>query len=253
MDKARDEQISKRARSLSEPDWYFSKYSYTGEDGDTESYGCSRSYFEWKRQLAAFSEPLRIEYADRKWAPQKAYLDSLDHQAKSSEELSRVSPAGLFRSIAAALCATDRHAYEAEIDQAREYRETFIRYLQGKNAFSSFRWLTAAPPGSFKTADELAALRSGGKFKNLRAWGDWALRQKDFMAPFNVLNVVKIPGEEPDDYPYMDVSDMPRFLARPHSLLSGLAESAQEIGLLLIEAIFLFYLSYVAFLRYDVR
>ncbi len=46
---------------------------------------------------------------------------------------------------------------------------------------------------------------------------------------------------------------MPRFEVRAGTLLSGLETSVLWVGSLLIEAVFLFALGYVAFIRYDVR
>lgn len=256
MDKAKDEQITNRSKTLPSPDWQMNWYSSGGPwggDGFTESYGCTKSLFEYKRQLAMFSEPLRIDYADKKWAAQREYLESLDRQARAAERISMISPAGVFRLIASALCSTDRRAHEADMDRTREYRETFVRYLRGKNIFSSFRWLTAARPESFKSADELVNLRSGGRFKSLAEYDSWRRGQKDFRAQWEVLYKVKIPGERADEHPSLVVSDMPSFRPRPRSLRLGLEGSVTGIGLLLIEAVFLFYLGFVAFLRYDVR
>ena len=46
---------------------------------------------------------------------------------------------------------------------------------------------------------------------------------------------------------------MPRFEVRAAALFSGLESSVLWVGFLLIEAVLLFYLGYVAFIRYDVR
>ena len=253
LDKSHDEQIEARHKSLPPPDWNMNWYMDGGQDGYQEIYGNSKSQFDRERQLAMFSEPLRVDYADRKWTFQKAYLDGLDRQARSAERISMVSPAGVFRLVASALCTTDRRAHEADMGRTREYRETFIRFLRGKNIFSSFRWITPAPPETFRTADELISLRTGGRFKTLAELNSWWYEQKDFLAGWEVLHKVKIPGETPDEYPNLDVSDMPLFPPPPRSLQMGLEGSVMGVGILLVETIFLFYLGFVAFIRYDVR
>lgn len=253
LNKQRERLISERRNSLPPPDWDMNWYMSGGQDGYQEVYGNTKSMFDRGRQIAAFSEPLRIDYADRKWAYQKSYLDSLDRQAAAAETISLISPAGIFRLISSALCATDRRAHEAEMVRARAYRESFIGFLRAKNIFASFRWLTAVPPESFRTADELVNLRSGGRFKTLAEYDAWASGEKDFRARFEVLRKVEVPGEKPDDFPYLDISDMPRFPARPRSLRMGLAGSVVGVGILLVESVFLFYLGFIAFLRYDVR
>jgi len=253
IDKARDEEIAARAKSIPPPDWQLTWYSSGGDDGYIEDYGCSKSYFEWLRARAVFSEPIRLDYADKKWAPQKSYLDSLSRQARAAETIAMISPAGMLRRIASALCGTDRRAHKAGMDRTREYRETFIRYLKGKDIFASFRWFTPTPPETFRTADELIELRSGGRFRTVAQYESWVAEQKDFRAQFEVLRKAEIPGDKPDDFPFIGLSDLPWPPPRPASLRLGLEGSVAGIGLLLVEAIFLFYLGYIAFLRYDVR
>jgi ABC-type transport system involved in multi-copper enzyme maturation permease subunit len=253
LNKAREEEIAARTKSIPDPDWQTRWYSSSGDDGYIETYGSSKSWFEWRRARAIVSEPLRLDYADKKWAPQKSYLDSLDRQARAAERIAMISPAGVLRRIASALCGTDRTAHGADMERSREYRETFIRYLKGKGVFVSFRWLTPTPPETFLTADQIVALRSGGRFRTLAQYESWQAQQKDFGAQWEVLNKIEIAGGKPDDYPFLDPSEVPRPPRRPASLRPGLEGSVAGIGLLLIEAVFLFYLGYVAFLRYDVR
>jgi len=253
LDKSRNDEIEARRKSLPSPDWDMNWYQNGGRDGYQENYGNSKSMFERGRQLVMFSEPLRIDYADRKWLAQKTYLDSLDRQARSAETISMVSPAGIFRLVASALCATDRRAHEADMDRTREYRETFIRFLREKDIFYSFRWTTPTAPKTFRTADELVSLRTGGRFKTLAELDSWWSEQKDFLAGWEALKKVKVPGDTPDEYPYLDISDMPRFPHPPRSLEMGLEGSIAGVGILLVETVFLFYLGFIAFIRYDVR
>ncbi len=240
-----------KAQGISES--YSCMWCSSGEDGYVETYGMSRSDFEMQHRRCMVSEPLRIDYADKKWALQEAYLKSLAHQARAAEGLSAISPAGIFRIVASALCSTDTRSYEKEMDRIRRYREAFLGYLQGKNIYASFRYFTPTPPETFLTEDQLVERRTGGEFKTAQAFDAWAVKQKDARAPGLKLSKNKIPGSGPEEYPYLDISDMPFFQARRETLFSGLESSILNIALLLIESILLFYISYIAFIRYDVR
>jgi ABC-type transport system involved in multi-copper enzyme maturation permease subunit len=253
MDKAFDKRVEAAARSLTQPDWWMNWYSNSGDDGFEESYGCTASYFEYKRRRASISEPMRLDNADLKWGPQKEYFDSLTRQTRTADLLSMVSPSGIFRLVGSALCGTDWRAQEKRLEDLRRYRETFVRYLQSKNIFSSFSYITAAPPSTFRTADELVAARSGGEFRTLAEYESWVEKQTDFRAQWQVLYKVRVPRERPEDYPYLTVDDLPRFPVGSASLLAGFEISIIRLGLLVFEFIFLFALGYVAFIRYDVR
>jgi ABC-type transport system involved in multi-copper enzyme maturation permease subunit len=253
IDKERDAAISAAFKAQGVPEGWNCWWCSGGDDGSIETYGNPRNEFENFRRRAAISEPIRLDYADRKWAPAKAYLDSLTRQARAADRLSFLSPAGLFRAVASAVCRTDLVSHERHMDRVRQYRETFVRWLQGKNIFSSFRWLTPANPDSFQTEDALIEKRTGGEFKTAKEYDAWASQQKDFRLRWAKLSTVELEGDSPEDYPFLDISDMPRFEARAGTFLSGLEASALRVGLLLIEAVFLFSLGYIAFIRYDVR
>jgi ABC-type transport system involved in multi-copper enzyme maturation permease subunit len=254
LDRELGEKISQAYKAQGIPEGMSCQWCSMGDDGYMETYGNSRPNFELFRRKAAISEPLRIQYADRRWASEKAFLDSLARQARAAENLSLVSPAGVFRTIASAVCATDLMSHESRMDRTRQYRETFVRFLEAKNIFSSFRWVTPAPPESFyPSEDALIEKRTGGEFKTAQAFWTWAKQQKDQWAAFQKLGKVKIQGDGPQDFPYLNISDMPKFPDQPLRLFSGLEASVLAAGLLLIEIVLLFYLGYVAFIQYDVR
>jgi len=253
FDKATLERIAAVEKSLPRPDWQMSWYSNSAEDGYRELYGLSASYFEWFRLRTEAAEPMRLDNADKKWGPQRAYLDSLDRQARAADLLAMTSPAGIFRIVASALCGTDRATYQARMDDVRRYRETFVRYLQGKNIFASYAYITPTPPSAFRAADQLIEARSGGKFKNMREYDDWAGKQADFRARFQILNTVKLPNDSPDGFPTLNADDMPRFSGRAVSVFGALEGSILRLGLILFESLALFALACVAFIRYDVR
>jgi ABC-type transport system involved in multi-copper enzyme maturation permease subunit len=253
IDKGRDEEIGRALKAQGIPEGYSCWWCSTGEDGFVETYGNTRQDFEDFHRRAVISEPIRIAYADKRWASQKAYLDSLARQADAAGTFSLLSPTGVFRAIAAAICRTDLAAHAQRMDGIRRYRESFVRWLEGKNIFGSYRWITPTDPASFKTEDQLTEARTGGEFKTVGEYDAWASKQKDFQVRWAKLSAVKVFGDSPADYPFLDISDMPRFEDQPGTLLSGLESSALRAGILLVAAVFLFALGYVAFIRYDVR
>jgi ABC-type transport system involved in multi-copper enzyme maturation permease subunit len=253
LDKERDGVLNDRRKAMPEVDWDIYWRMSGRDDGYMETYGCTKSKFEQERQVSMIQGPLLIDYADKKWAAQKSYLDGLVHQSRVAEGIAMVSPAGVFRLIASAICSTDVRSHERDLASARQYRETFIRYFQGKNIFASFRYITPTPPEAMLTGDQLVEKRSGGRFTTIREYDDWSGKEKDFQTRWQALQKVKVRYDNPGDFSYLDISDMPKFPDRADSLFSGLAGIIPRIGLLLVEIILLFYLGYVAFLRYDVR
>ena len=79
------------------------------------------------------------------------------------------------------------------------------------------------------------------------------LRAEGFPGPLVELSAVKVVGDSPDDFPFLDISDMPRFQDQGGALFSGLESSVLETGLLAVATVFLFALGYIAFIRFDVR
>lgn len=253
LDKQRDEKIRQAYKAQGFSEIYNCWWCSSGADGYMETYGNSRSGFETFRSKAKISEPIRIEYADIRWASQKAYLDGLLRQARAARTLSFASPAGLFRAIASAVCSTDLESHLARMDRVRRFREVFIRYFEAKNAFSSFSWITAVPPSSFQTEDAFIFGRTGGEFKTEKALDEWASKQKDPMARWRKLGTVPLPDDSPQKFPFLDISDMPRFVEPPEALFSGLEGSVAGAGMLLGAIVLLFFLGFVAFARADVR
>jgi ABC-type transport system involved in multi-copper enzyme maturation permease subunit len=253
IDNEREETTRQAFKARGIPEGWNCWWCSGGDDGSIETYGNPRTEFENFNRRAMISEPIRIEYADKKWALQKAYLASLARQARAAEKLSLLSPTGVFRTIASAVCRTDLASHEHQMDRTRQYREAFIRWLRSKDIFASFRWITPVAPDSFLTEDQLTEKRTGGEFKTAGEFDAWASQQKDHMARWGKLSKVKVLGDSPEDFPFLDVPDMPRFQGQAESLLSGLESSVVEVGLLLVEAVLLFYLGFIAFIRYDVR
>jgi ABC-type transport system involved in multi-copper enzyme maturation permease subunit len=231
---------------LEAPDWGMNWNNSGGQDGRRLLGGCSKSKFERYLQEHEFSEPLRIDYADKKWPLQRAYLDELDDQRKLAERIALASPSETFRLVCRALCRTDVDSYYRFMDRARRYREEVIGYFEDKKLFSSYLYFTPQPPETFKTADEIVRIRTGGEFNTMR---EWATSGGGFAA----LRKVEIPESDPGSYPFLDVSDVPRFQWRPGSLMADVGSVITKISILVLAGVFLFGLSFASFIRCDVR
>lgn len=231
---------------LDSPDWGMNWNNSGGPDGRRVLGGCSKSKFERYLKESEFSEPLRIDYADKKWNLQKAYLDELDDQRKLGERITLISPSETFRLVCRALCRTDVDSYCRFMERVRRYREQVIDYFKDKRLFSSYLYFTPQPPETFKTADEIVRIRTGGKFNTVREWADSG-------SGFVALRKVEIPESDPGSCPFLDVSDVPRFQLQPGSLMADVGGVIAEIGILVLAGVFLFCLSFVSFIRCDVR
>jgi ABC-type transport system involved in multi-copper enzyme maturation permease subunit len=238
-------------KSLEEPPYGTWHWNYSGDEyGGYETAGSPDLMMEYHWQSNQFTEPLRIDYADRKWALQKAYLDELDRQRNFAERLSLLSPSEIFRLAVSALCRTDVAAHYRFLDRTREYREEFISFFENKKIFESYEYFTRQPPETFMALDEMIRVRTGGQFTTLQEFGEWAQAHNGDFSP---LFKVNIPGTRNEDYEPLDLSDMPKFTLQETSIAGTLRNSLVKIGVLMLAAVLLFFLSFVSFTRYDVR
>jgi len=187
-----------------------------------------RVFMEWLRRLISSTEPLRIEYATRVWNIRRAYLDQLEKQVSLARSLSRLSPSSVLENIATILCRTDLESYLQFMDDVRAYRHSLIDYLKRKKAFSSLAYFTP------KKEDEIL---DGEEYRRWLQEADSGKRKWPCL----------------QDYPPLDLSDLPQFIFRKASLAESLGRSWVDIVLLLITNAILFLLAHISFLRYDVR
>ena len=103
------------------------------------------------------------------------------------------------------------------------------------------------------TEDALISMRTGGAFKTSREFEDWVSKQQNPIESRRKLRTVTLPNDGPEGFPFLDISDMPRFMESRKSLFGGLEGSVTGAGLLLAEIVLLFFLGFVAFARSDVR
>jgi len=237
--------IDKIRKSLPKIRWN-TVSSSGGRDGAIVITATTKEKYERERLFLSKREPVRIEYAHRRWMLEREYLRGLERQAGLAVWLSRVSPAFLFRNLSQILCRTDAGTHLRFMDRCRRYREEWIEYFQDRNLFASFRYFTPEPPEAHLSEDAHIVFRTGGTFQTLaelqegRSW-------------FEMLKEFTVEVKSPGDYPPLDLGDLPAFKMRPEEVAESLGRGAVDLGLLLGLWLVLFVSAYVSFLRYDVR
>jgi len=226
LDQEYGKKCSEYSKTLEEPNWR-SFWSYFGGPDGSRLIGCtSKAQMERHRKLHEYTEPLRIDYANKKWAIQKAYLGSLESQRNFAETISLLSPSEVFRLVCASLCCTGVDGHYRFMDRTQHYRNEFIDFYRDKKMFSSFIYFTPVPAEEFLTAEEITRILD---------------------------NKGSLPGSNIEKYPYLDLSDVPRFQRRSSNVLMDVKDAVGKLATMVIVSIVLFYLSFLSFLRYDVR
>ena len=177
----------------------------------------------FKQGLNAFTEPLRITYADEAWQAARRYLESMKRQKQLGNSISRVSPLSLYENLISSLSRTDVSDSEMFAIQAKNYRQQIIDYLYNKKAFSSIRY--------FATVKEEHLF----DVNNMDEYG--ALRER---------------YDTKDPSP-LNVSDVPLFRYRPEGVAATMRRILPDMVILCFMSVFFFMCAFAAFLRCDVR
>ena len=214
--------------------------------GDAKYYDKLRDFFG---QLIPFTLRLASKRADI-W---REYVRYRYHQAALARGISFLSPTAVFRNNVTFLSGTSEVDYGHFIDLASRYRNTFLNYLQGKNAFNSWRWFTTdfddgdrpwTEIVAGKTADEMAA--SGKKPEDvLNQW----LHDRVAFAKFLQAEMER---EKRTDR-RLPLGDLPAFRYARIGTGEVLVHAAPEIAFLMIVNLVLFLVVFTRFVRYDVR
>jgi len=235
-------------KKIPQADWNMTWNSTWGEDGFEMVGGASKRYFEKLRLTKEISEPLRVDYADKKWSFRKVYIEGLEKQRRIAQYLSFLSPSEIFKESVNSLCATNAGSHYNFLDQTRRYREELIRYYKEKKLFSSYLYFTQEDPKSFMTADEMVNYLTKG---DLKTYAELEAKN-DFWYIFK-YNAGPLPNSNIWEWKPIDLSQFPKFNYQPANVLDDIRDSLLYIGVLFALALALFYLSYRAFIRYDVR
>jgi ABC-type transport system involved in multi-copper enzyme maturation permease subunit len=203
----------------------------TDWDGATALLFTPKSDIAYERRKKELANPILLANCDKKWAIQSDYLQQIYRQEKMSRYLTCLSPAGIFKQVAAALC---RAGVESEVhfmNQARQFQDVFYGYFVQNKIFSSYAYITMQDESEFPNDMEESAAQSS----------HWRNTAKPTFA-FDVSS-----------FDYADTQSFPRFAHVQSTLGNDLHEQIYLITGILIACILLFWFSFISFIKYDVR
>jgi ABC-type transport system involved in multi-copper enzyme maturation permease subunit len=202
-------------------------------DGPHIIYFTPKPVMEYERRKKELANPILLDNCAKKWAIQSDYLQQVYRQEKTMRYLSCLSPAGIFKHVAASLCRTGVDSEVQFMNQARQFQDVFFGYYVQNRIFSSYAYFTSQDENTFPN-DMDEANRQSDEFEesipSVHSFTDY----------YNALNKI-------------DTRSLPRFTYAEPTLGADLYAQLYLVAGILIVCILLFWLSYMSFIKYDVR
>ena len=211
---------------------HVSHWNFSGSgDGSKEMSGSTKEVALYHQRMSGWESPVLMDYADKKWAIQRDYLDGLVRQQQWQQQIAWLSPSEIFGQTTNALCRTDMQSFLKYMEHVRNYRETFIRYYTDKKLFDAITYFTAEPFEDLLSMEEIEVMGGQQSFWNL-------LREK---------------GVNNGMYPYLNTDEVPRFVPQPATLTTVFSGAIGRLTALLALLVALLIATIATFMRYDVR
>jgi len=177
----------------------------------------------------AVTEPIRTERVDKAWEIENTYIETLFQQEQLARNLSRISPVCVYENAMSALAGTDAASCQDFVDSARAHRRVVLEYIRGKTNNYSL-------PSFFTPCTEADR-------EQYQQYLDGKMSEEDFQK----WKEKKIAQVQP-----LGLQDFPRFICKG-GVLRDLRKAIVDVSVLFLVNVLFFVLSFVAFMRYDVR
>ena len=202
---------------------------------------CNKSEMDYRRRLYPVTELIKIEYADKLLNVKEMHMDGLTRQRQLAETLTAVSPIALYENLMSVLAGTHSGGFRRFRGRVRSYRNGVVDYVRSETQnFTSTSYFTPSKEGDYERMIEVYYQ----PFLEARDEKKKAELYKTAVARFEQL--VK-------ETPRLGLQDFPKFTERPPGMIGTLRQAVPKLGLMVVTGLLFFSLSYIAFLRYDVR
>lgn len=190
---------------------------------------CDKAGMKTRQKIHAAFPPLDIKYADKLWEIERQGIEALLRQKRLADNLSRISPISLYGNVISSLAGTDIASCQYFMDKVRAHRKEVLEYLRSKtDNFSSPSFFTQCTEADMAVYQQYLDKKiSEDDFKK---WQENKIAQ---MLPLNL-------------------QDFPRFIYKP-DFFKGLGQTSPDMALLVFINILFFALSFLMFMKYDIR
>lgn len=185
------------------------------------------------------------------WKVHREYFRQLVRQRTFADNISRCSPIASYGHIMSALSGTDLNSHEDFIAQAITYRNAIGEYIRSKtDNFSSLSYFVAAGKEDIEEWTRLVQNYLEAVARAKKASGNDSL--VGFLTEHHEP-LKKFTDKIEERSQSLDLSDLPGFTYKSRNIIDSIRSCLFDIVMLILTNVLLFALSFVAFLRYDVR
>jgi ABC-type transport system involved in multi-copper enzyme maturation permease subunit len=208
---------------------------WAGQEVQSEGYSqwfvlvCDKERMDCRRKRFTMNTPVHLKYANKFWEVKHRHLGDLLKQKELADNLSRISPVFLYENVMSTLAGTDTASYQYFTARARAYRNEVIDYIRSKtDNFSSPIYFTQCTEADMAVYQEYL----DGKMPE-EDFQEWKEKKITQVLPLGLL-------------------DFPQFSYK-HDAVKSLNRAIPDLLLLIFANVLFFALSFLAFVKYDVR
>ena len=202
---------------------------------------CDKNFMDYHRKRYPIMEATKIKYIDKVSDVKETHLNDLVRQKQFADNIARSSPIILYENLMSVLAGTDFGNFEHFKSNVRTYRNEVADYIRSKTEnFASTSYFTPCKEGDYETLMGVyykPIMEARDKEKKAALYRAATMRYEQMMK----------------ETPSLDLRDFPKFTYQPRSITESLQQAIPTVGLLIFASILFFSLSFVAFLKYDVR
>jgi ABC-type transport system involved in multi-copper enzyme maturation permease subunit len=220
------------------PNFRGPKSTARGAFGQSYTVLCSRSCLHDASKVYPLVKSLESNYGDSIWRIELSYIRSLLAQSQLARNIARISPISIYENVMSTFAGSDLGSLQDFMDNARAYRNETMEHIRSKtNNFSTSYFTVCSDQEAIVYDKQYEAVKQAKTESERKQANDV---RKQFYNETQKKRAV------------LDLEDFPRFTYRPN-LGGNFKRAIPDMMLLVFINAVLFALSFVAFMRYDVR